>query len=123
MVLISGEGMMTSTSQLNDFELVPGVFRLVKEKIDNSEKDDINHIPFDIDTEHLKGLVGFDTNNIRRPGLSLTLEVSDAQKDYIKRISDSLKLAFASSTERNIRVGADENTATAGNGTFAINND
>ncbi|MBN2441481.1 MAG: hypothetical protein JXJ04_09040 [Spirochaetales bacterium] len=94
-VLFKGEGLMTGSIQPGGFEAVPGVFRLsdssdIIEKSDN----DLNRIPFVIDTEYLQGLVGFDTQNIRHPELYLTLEIADAHKKYKKRIQELLDDAF-----------------------------
>lgn len=66
LVTITGEGLLKGVEKEKEIEPVPGVIRIRKEKSTSSNK-------FSIDLEYLRGLVGFDTNQIHRPGLSLYL--------------------------------------------------
>jgi KaiC/GvpD/RAD55 family RecA-like ATPase len=66
-------------------EFVPGIINPISED------------EFDIDLERLEGLVGFESGNIHRPGLTLHLfEAGPILKDYHREISNILQCAFPS---------------------------
>jgi KaiC/GvpD/RAD55 family RecA-like ATPase len=82
-VIIKGEGLRSSESQI-DIENVPGV-------ILPFEKD-----LFKIEKDKFYGLVGFDTDNIYRPGIDLYLFGESAlHKNYTRELVQLLKYAFS----------------------------
>jgi KaiC/GvpD/RAD55 family RecA-like ATPase len=100
-VTVSGEGLVVKMSkEAGILEPVPGVIRIPGEgKID--EKDQPQS-PFVLDLNFLQGLVGFETQNIHRPGLSLHLmEASEESKIYNNDVERLLQFALANPTPSN----------------------
>ena len=88
-VILAGEGLLAGARSVggSSKEQVPGILT-----IQEPEKT------FNVDLEHLHGLVGFDTGHIRRPGLSLHLfeGVGVVHQRYNKDVERMLRFAFAS---------------------------
>ena len=83
-VLISGKGMVVGTGmKTQSQETVPGIL-------------DVRGESFKLDIHKLKGLVGFDTGHIHRPGLTLNIfQEGELQKAYNQEVSELLKRAFS----------------------------
>ncbi len=102
-VTITGEGLAVEASGVPGAqgEMAPGVFRL------NDVEKEWYCRTFEIDLEHLRGLVGFDTKHIHRPGLSLHCfeEVGNIHHRYNNDIAKLLQFAFASPPDQTIGAG------------------
>jgi KaiC/GvpD/RAD55 family RecA-like ATPase len=82
-VLVSGEGMVVGRgSKSESQETVPGILQTKGER-------------FDIDIDRLKGLVGFDTGHIHRPGLTLNIFTEgESQNAYNHEVAVLLRRAL-----------------------------
>lgn len=93
-ITVSGERLLDHPSATSDkqMEFVPGVIKLAESNEPKKNKY------FEIDLEHLRGLVGFDSSNIRRPGLSIHCFESSGvvHERYNADIRRLLESAFAS---------------------------
>jgi KaiC/GvpD/RAD55 family RecA-like ATPase len=99
-VTISGEGltaasMYSSKKSSRYFEYAPAV-------ITADEEDDNKH--FHIDMEMLKGLVGFETGNVHRPGLTIHLftQPGSIYNDYKKEVEGLMLHALESSMKTQV---------------------
>ena len=95
-VMCTGEGLILGKERAvgKEGEPVPGVIRWTQRTV--GEHNEVR--TFDVDTAHLRGLVGFDTGNIHRPGISIHCfeEAGVVHHRYNGDISRLLELAFAS---------------------------
>ncbi|HTX91629.1 MAG TPA: ATPase domain-containing protein [Anaerolineales bacterium] len=106
-VTVSGEGMVAGVGRdSGKREPIPGTIRIERQKYPNLPIQ----TPFLLDLQFLQGLVGFDTQNIHRPGLSLHLmQASAVTRQYNDEVEKLLQFALArpvpSSSERRHVVG------------------
>jgi KaiC/GvpD/RAD55 family RecA-like ATPase len=106
-VTVSGEGMVAGVGRDSGRrEPIPGTIRIEREKY----PDLPIQTPFLLDLQFLQGLVGFDTQNIHRPGLSLHLmQASAVTRQYNDEVEKLLQFALArpipSSMDRRRTVG------------------
>jgi KaiC/GvpD/RAD55 family RecA-like ATPase len=95
-VMCTGEGLILGKERVvsKEGEPVPGVIRWTQRTV--GEHNEVR--TFDVDTAHLRGLVGFDTGNIHRPGISIHCfeEAGVVHHRYNGDISRLLEFAFAS---------------------------
>lgn len=100
-VTVSGEGLVVKMSkEAGILEPVPGVIRIPGEGTIDVKGEPQS--PFVLDLHFLQGLVGFETQNIHRPGLSLHLiEASEESKNYNNDVERLLQFALANPTPSN----------------------
>lgn len=95
-VMCTGEGLILGKERVvgKEGEPVPGLIRWTERNGGGRR----GPRTFDVDTGHLRGLVGFETGNIHRPGISIHCfeEVGVVHHRYNRDISRLLELAFAS---------------------------
>lgn len=125
-VVVMGDGLTAGAEGERDHrELAPGVIRIdhtVEPKVViKGEKVYRYAQPFRVDTDYLKGLVGFGTERIYRPGLSLYIfQESEIFKEYNVEIANLLNYAFASPPVR--KAGSMNNPQNANVNVFSFNN-
>jgi len=99
-VTITGAGMTTGVGRVSEdarsSEYVPGVFRVADDSVALRPR------PFRIDMEHLRGLVGFETNRIHRPGVSVHLfeQSGHIHRRYTGDLVKMLQFALASPPQK-----------------------
>lgn len=89
-VIVTGGGLIANQKNTEGDKLIPGVFMM---------KDVGGKKCFEIDNEHLKGLVGFEQGKVYRPGLTINLfEEGNLHKEYNKQITKMYNLSFPEHT-------------------------
>lgn len=85
-VIVQGEGLRTETGPIGfQDEPVPGIILIEEQK---NAKGTYPNLFFKVDQDYLKGLVGFDTPRIYRPGL--TLQFYEQQGEPFKEYNEEL---------------------------------
>ncbi len=98
-VIVTGGGLIANQKNTGGDQLIPGVFRM-------EESGGAKY--FEIDSQHLKGLVGFEQGKVYRPGLTINLfEEGDLQKKYNRQITTIYNLSFPEHTVKKSTNGND----------------